>query len=279
MYVKCWGSRGQIPVSGAEYNKFGGDTTCIEVEASSGDTVIIDAGSGIRHLGRKLLNSKKKSVHLIFTHLHLDHILGFPFFGPIYQRGYSISIYGCPFKGIDFKDSLNGMMQAPYFPVDLKNLPAKLKFKNISNRALRIGSLRVHPISLNHPNGGIGFRIEENGKAFVFLTDNELGYDLPGNQPFDYYVESAKGADLLIHDAEFDRDEYLKFKAWGHSMYAEAVKLAVESGVKRLGLFHINNMRTDSQVDFMVRDACRLVEKTGKKIECFAVGCGFELKL
>jgi phosphoribosyl 1,2-cyclic phosphodiesterase len=279
MYIKCWGSRGQIPVSGVEYNKYGGDTTCIEIEASSGETVIIDAGSGIRHLGQKLLIGQKKSVHLIFTHLHLDHILGFPFFGPIYKRGFSITVYGCPFKGIDFKDSLNGMMRAPYFPVDLKNVPAKLKFKNISNRSLRIGSLRIHPILLNHPNGGMGYRIEDDRKNFVFLTDNELGYDLPGNQPFDYYVEFAKGADLLIHDAEFDKEEYLKYKAWGHSMYADAVKLGAESGVKRLGLFHINNMRTDSQVDFMVKDARRLVEKTGKKIDCFAVGSGFELTL
>ncbi len=279
MYIKCWGSRGQIPVSGTEYNKYGGDTTCIQIVASSGDLVIIDAGSGIRHLGQKLLKDPKKAIHLLFTHLHLDHVLGFPFFGPLYKRGYPVTIYGCPFNGVDFKDALNGVMQAPYFPVDLKNLPARCKFKNISNRTIRIGSLRIKPILLNHPNGGMGYRIEEDGKVFIFLTDNELGYDLPGNQPFDYYVEHAKNADLLIHDAEFDKDEYLKFKAWGHSMYADAVKLGAESGVKRLGLFHINNMRTDNQVDSMVKDARRLVEKTGKKMECFAVGSGFELIL
>jgi phosphoribosyl 1,2-cyclic phosphodiesterase len=279
MHIKCWGSRGQIPVSGTEFNKYGGDTTCIELIASSGDLVIIDAGSGIRHLGQKLLKEEKKPIHLLFTHFHLDHILGFPFFGPIYKRGYPITLYGSGYKGIEFKDAINGVMRAPYFPVDLKNIPAKSKFKNISNRTLRIGSLRIQPILLNHPNGGMGYRIEDGGKVFVFLTDNELGNDLPGYQPFDYYVEFAKNADLLIHDAEFDKEEYLKFKAWGHSMYADAVKLGAESDVKRLGLFHINNMRTDNQVDSMVKDARKLVEKTGKKMDCFAVGSGFELTL
>jgi phosphoribosyl 1,2-cyclic phosphodiesterase len=279
MLIKCWGSRGQIPVSGPEYNKYGGDTTCIEIVASSGDVLIIDAGSGIRHLGHKLIREKKTLINVLFTHLHLDHILGFPFFSPIYQRGYTINVFGYPFKVTDFKDTLNGMMKAPYFPVDLKNLPAKIKFKNISSRSFRIGSLKIRPITLNHPNGGMGYRIEDCGKVFVFLTDNELGYDLPGNQPLDYYVECARSADLLIHDAEFDKDEYQKYKAWGHSMFSDAVKLALECDARRLGLFHINNMRTDKQVDSMVNDACRLIARSGRNIDCFAVKCGFELEL
>ena len=98
MYIRCWGSRGQIPVSGPDFNKYGGDTTCLEIRSNSGDYIIIDAGSGIRHLGTRLLEEKQRKINLLFTHLHLDHILGLPFFGPVYDRQTSLTVYGCPFN-------------------------------------------------------------------------------------------------------------------------------------------------------------------------------------
>ena len=279
MHIRCWGSRGQIPVSGPEYNKYGGDTTCLEIITNSGELIIVDSGSGIRHLGSRLLEEKKRKINIIFTHLHLDHILGFPFFAPVYNRLFSITIYGCPFNIASFQEALHGMMQAPYFPVDLNNLPCRIKYKDILTQSFKIGSVHIKPIVLNHPNGGLGFRFEENGAVFVFLTDNELGYDFPGAQPFEIYREFCKGADLLIHDAEFDKDEYTKFKAWGHSLYTDAVDLAIKAGVKKLGLFHINNKRTDRQVDSMVRESCKLIAKHGADVECSAIGNKFKIDL
>ena len=279
MHIRCWGSRGQIPVSGPEYNKYGGDTTCIEVRSSRGDIIIIDAGSGIRRLGQKLIQEKAGKLNLIFTHLHLDHIMGLPFFWPIYNRNYTINIYGCPFSIPSFEEALHGMMRAPYFPADLKQVPSKLRYKDIKTKPFSIGTVKIKPIILNHPNGGLGFRLEENGKVFVFLTDNELGYDYPGSQPVEYYEKFCKNADLLIHDAEYDKEEYSKYKAWGHSMYTEAIKLAVGADVKKLGLFHINNMRTDKQLDAFTRDARRIIAKSKKDVECFAVGNNFEIDL
>lgn len=279
MHIRCWGSRGQIPVSGSEYNKYGGDTTCFEIRSKTGDLIIVDAGSGIRHLGAKLLEEKQKKISLLFTHLHLDHILGFPFFGPVYDRQTSMTIYGCPFSISSFREALHGMMQAPYFPVDLNNLPCKIKYKDILTRSFKIGSVRITPIMLNHPNGGLGFRFEEDGATFVFLTDNELGYDLPGAQAFETYRDFCDGADLLIHDAEFDKEEYIRFKAWGHSRYTDAVELAIRAGVSKLGLFHINNKRTDRQVDAMVKESCRLIARRGASVECCAIGNTFEIDL
>jgi len=171
------------------------------------------------------------------------------------------------------------MMQAPYFPVDLNNLPCKIKYNDILAQSFRIGSVTIKPIMLNHPNGGLGFRFEERDSAFVFLTDNELGYDLPGAQPFEAYREFAKDADLLIHDAEFDIDEYARYKAWGHSRYTDAVELALKAGVARLGLFHINNKRVDRQVDAMVRESKKLIAARGASIECCAVGHRYEINL
>ena len=279
MYIRCWGSRGQIPVSGTEYNKYGGDTTCLEIHTKRDDLIIIDAGSGIRYLGTKLLEEKKRKIHLLFTHLHLDHILGLPFFAPVYNRQFSLTIYGCPFNISSFHKALHGMMRAPYFPVDINNLPCKINYKDIHTQSFKIGAVHIKPILLNHPNGGLGFRLEENGAVFVFLTDNELGYDLPGAQPFEIYRDFCKDADLLIHDAEFDKEEYSKFKAWGHSRYTDAVDLAIKAGVKRLGLFHINNKRTDRQVAAMVRESRKLIAKRNASVECDAIGNTFEIHL
>lgn len=279
MQIRCWGSRGQIPVSGPEFNKYGGDTTCIEIRSSQGDIIIIDSGSGIRNLGAQLLNEDSKKINLIFTHLHLDHIMGLPFFSPLYNREYSINVYGCPFKEKSFEDALRGMMRAPYFPVDLKDVPSKLQYFEIYKRSFRVGSISVKPILLNHPNGGLGYRFEENGVSFVFLTDNELGADLPGSLPFTKYINFCKNADLLIHDAEFDINEYARYKSWGHSTYNEAVKLGLEAKVKMLGLFHVNNKRTDIKVDSIVRAARVLVRNNDNCMECFAVGNRFSIVL
>ncbi|NLG17477.1 MAG: MBL fold metallo-hydrolase [Fibrobacter sp.] len=279
MLVRCWGSRGSIPVSGPEYCRYGGDTTCVEVRSREGDLIILDAGTGIRNLGDRLIREKTRKVNILFTHLHLDHIMGLPFFNPIYNRKFSINIYGCPFKVSSFETALHGIMKSPYFPVDLRQLPARVRFKDIMTKSFNIGSVKIKPIYLNHPNGGLGYRLEENGKVFVFLTDNELGYDLPGSQPFEYYQDFCRGADLLIHDAEFDREEYKKFRAWGHSMYTEAVELGIKAGVKRLGLFHIHNRRTDTQLESFLKDSKRIIDKNGCGMECFIVGNQFEINV
>ncbi|MBD3421570.1 MAG: MBL fold metallo-hydrolase [Chitinivibrionales bacterium] len=279
MYIKCWGSRGSIPVSGQQFRRYGGDTTCMEIRSKNGDIIVVDAGSGIRALGNKLVQEKVKHFTMLFTHAHWDHILGFPFFHPVYQKGVTISIKGCPFNLASYREILRGLMSPPYFPVGLEAIKAKLQFSSINQRAFRIGSIKVRPIFISHPNGGLGFRFEEGKKSFVFLTDNELGYIHDMGLEFGAYVDFCNKTDLLIHDAEFDKRSYKLFRLFGHSQYTDAVDLAVKAEVGQFGLFHLNKESTDDTVDAMVKDAHKIISKSQASVRCFAVGNRFEISL
>jgi len=279
MYIRCWGSRGQLPSAGAGFEKYGGDTTCIELRSDSGELIIIDAGSGIRHLASQIKQPQQQKMHLIFTHLHLDHLIGLPFFTPIHQKGVSLTIHGQQPEKLTLKQALTNFMGAPYFPVEFTDLPCTIKFNRIGQKPFSIGTMHIRPIALSHPNGGLGFRFEQNGKRFVFLTDNELNYAHSGARSIEEYTAFCQDADLLIHDAEFSPAEYKKNVTWGHSSYKEVLDLAVNARVKRLGLFHLNQFRSDKKVDAMV-EMCRLqLQKNGSKMYCCAVGNGFKLKL
>ncbi|MBD3391027.1 MAG: MBL fold metallo-hydrolase [Chitinivibrionales bacterium] len=282
MYIRCWGSRGSIPVSGKDYLKYGGDTTCMELRSRSGALIVVDAGTGIRPLGHRIAQGKVKKFDLLFTHAHWDHMIGFPFFAPIYMRGFNITVRGFPFDSQSFRDILDGFMRSPYFPVSLtdKHIKAKLAYKKIADRAFTLGGITIRPVPLSHPkNGGRGFRFEENGRSFVFLTDNELDYVHEGGLAFDEYVEFCRDADLLIHDAEYDRREYRTHRAWGHTAFTDAVKLGLAAGVRRLGLFHLNNRRTDDQMDAIVEQSREIIAHAKSRMECFAVGSMYELTL
>ncbi|MDD5673037.1 MAG: MBL fold metallo-hydrolase [Chitinivibrionales bacterium] len=279
MYIKCWGSRGSIPVSGPLYDRYGGDTTCMELRSRRNDVIVIDAGSGIRLLGNKLLAENVKSFDMLFTHAHWDHILGFGFFKPTFHKDRTITVHGRPFNLSSYRDVLRGLMHRPFFPVELSAVPSTLIYKNIGARPFKIGSLRVRSVPLSHPNGGVGFRFEEDGKSFVFLTDNELQYIHKGGLKFDDYVDFCRGADLLIHDAEFTQKDYKHNRTWGHSRYSDAVKLGLAAKVKRLGLFHINQDRTDDMVDDLVAHARAMIAKSKSTMECCAVGNSFKIEL
>jgi phosphoribosyl 1,2-cyclic phosphodiesterase len=279
MYIRCWGSRGSLPVSGKQFNRYGGDTTCLEIRSKKGDIIVVDAGTGIRGLGSKLARANVKKFDMLFTHAHLDHIMGFPFFNPIYRKGTEITVHGCSFQFPSYREILKGVMCAPYFPVDLEAVSAILRFEQCGSRPFAIGSVTVQPIFLSHPNGGLGFRFEEGNASFVFLTDNELEFNHPGGQTFDEYAAFSQQTDLLIHDAEFSLRDYPNNRSFGHSVYTDAVKLGITAGAKRLGLFHHNRERTDGQVDAIVESANKLIKKSKARMECFAVGNTFAVHL
>lgn len=279
MDIKCWGSRGSISVSGNEYLKYGGDTTCVEVTAKTGETVIVDAGTGIRKLGNVLSPSINKECHLFFTHAHWDHILGFPFFSPLLQKDKKINILNHEFSGQRVEKILAGLMMAPFFPITIQDFTAQVIFKSPESSVYTIGSLTIDSIPLSHSNGGVGYRFVEDGKSFVFLTDNELGYDHPGRATFREYVDFADQADILFHDAEFTHPEYQSRKGWGHSSISDVLDLAVKANVKKLGLFHINQNREDDQMDKMVVDSRRWLKENHSSIDCFAVPCLMALHL
>lgn len=279
MLIRCWGARGSIPVSGSEYLKYGGDTTCIEVRARSGETVILDAGTGIRRLGKRLLAEGRSRIHILFTHAHWDHLLGFPFFRPLYEDGPSISVFGCPCAQLSVQEMISQTMAPPNFPVPLENVRADMSYHTECREPISLGSLTISPTRLSHPNEGLGYKLTEAGRCFVFLTDNELDFQHPGGGTFDDYVAFCSGADLLIHDAEFTGAEYRKTRGWGHSRFADAIDLAVRANVRALGLFHHNQDRTDEDLDDIVRTCRAAITDRGVPLVCFAVTQGTERRL
>ena len=279
MLIRCWGARGSIPVSGHEYLRYGGDTTCIEIRTHEDEIIIIDAGSGIRKLGNSLLAEGRYRYHMIFTHSHWDHILGFPFFKPIYHKETSIQMFGCPFTQESVRKMISKVMTSPNFPVNFENVQADISFQESCTSSFSINSMTVTPILTSHPNPGIGYKFTENGQSFVFLTDNELAFRHPGGLDYQDYLNFSAQADLLIHDSEYNAEEYETRKTWGHSTYQDALKLALEARVKKFGLFHHNQERTDTAVDEIVQHCRQIIEQHQTHMECFAVYEGMEIHL
>jgi phosphoribosyl 1,2-cyclic phosphodiesterase len=279
MIIRCYGARGSIPVSGGEFLKYGGDTTCIEIRTQNDAIIIIDAGSGIRRLGNKLLEEQRFEYNILFTHSHWDHILGFPFLKPIYNEKTVINILGCPTTQGNLQKLLPRIMAPPHFPVPFYKLKAQINYISVCPVGFFIDSIETFSIDLSHPNFGLGYKFVENGKTFVFLTDNELGYKHKGAKDFEDYVEFCKDADLLIHDAEFTSEEYEATRTWGHSTYSEALDLALKANVKCLGLFHHNQDRKDADQDAIVEECREIIRSKKRDLECFALTQNTELAL
>jgi len=279
MIIRCWGARGSIPVCGRKYLKYGGCTTCMELVGRDGRTVIVDAGTGIRSLGSRMLKEGRDRSSLIFTHAHMDHMMGFPFFRPIYFKRTRLELFGCPFSQEGIAKMISRTMSPPSFPVNFKDVAATINTHGPCLSRFRIGSMAVTPIRLSHPGQGLGYDFEEKGRRFVFLTDNELTYKHPGGLEFADYRDFCEGADVLFHDAEFTAADYRRTRTWGHSVYTEALRLALEAKVKRFGLYHHNQERGDAAIDRMVARCRRIIRRRGSKLDCFAVRAGMQLEL
>ena len=273
MFITCWGSRGSIPVSGDSFRKYGGDTTCLEIRTRDDRIIIVDAGTGIRRLGNRLLEEERYEYHMIFTHAHWDHVMGFPFFKPVFDRRARIIMHRRPFQGKFVENVLSKLMAPPNFPVRYADITAEVVYENACPLTFQVGTVAITPVPLNHPNAGSGYKFSEDGHTLVFLTDNELGHRHPGGLSFDDYVRFCKKADLLIHDAEYTPPEYRGTRGWGHSVFTDVLELALAADVKRLGLFHINQDRTDREMDRIVDDCRQWLRKKHADIDCFAVAC------
>ena len=271
MIIRCYGARGSIPVSGKRYLKYGGDTTCLEIRSKNDEIIIVDAGSGIRRLGNKLLDEQRYKYNIIFTHSHMDHILGFPFFKPIYVEKATINIMGCPTTQGNISKLLSKAMDAPFFPIQFEQLKAKINYTPDCPMCFRIDSIEICLINLSHPNVGMGYKFIEDEKAFVFLTDNELGYRHRNGLTFEEYADFAKESDLLIHDAEYTPEEYKLNRTWGHSNYIDALNLALSAQVKKFGLFHHNQGRSDADLDVIVEECMDIKKSKNRDMECIAL--------
>jgi phosphoribosyl 1,2-cyclic phosphodiesterase len=249
MKVKFYGTRGSIPVCEREFQEFGGNTTCILLTENPDRLVILDAGTGIRNLGKDLIASgyRQDTMVIAFTHFHWDHIQGFPFFAPAYDpsRHFTIDALGRGSQPRDLKSIFAGQMQQEYFPVSLDQMGATFSFREPAGDGFLVGPTLVRSYKHNHPGGAFTYRIENQGKVLVFCTDIEHGDRIDPK-----IVELSRDADLLIHDAQYTPDELRHKKGWGHSSWEQAIEVAMQAGVKRLALTHHDPDHTD---EFLLR--------------------------
>ena len=280
MKVTVWGARGSVPTPGAEYDRYGGDTTCLSLETEDGTMVILDAGTGLRRLGVGLVRQTPRRLAFLLSHAHWDHVIGFPFFKPLYRKGFQLDFYGCMHAQESVRGMLEQTMQAPFFPVDLSRVGATLTFHEQCGDRCHIDGLTVRRFPLSHPNGGCGFRIEHDGRSVVFFPDNEMTFDHKGGRSFAGYADFCRGCDLLIHDAEYRAEEYAAFsRGWGHSVFTDTVRLGLEAGAARLLLWHINQDRDDVKADALQEDARAAVRAAGSSMACDMAATGMVIEI
>src|SRR4030095_1890137 len=220
--VRFWGVRGSISCSGAEYTRYGGNTSCLEVTAG-GRRLIFDAGTGMRPLGLELARQAPIDIDIYFTHTHLDHIIGLTFFAPLFEKRNSVRLWAGHLQGSHaLKKVVSNLMQAPLYPVTLEVFQARVEFSEFkSGDQLSCGDMIMRTAPLNHPNGATGYRVEYGGKSICYITDTEQR----GDGLDKAIVELCRGADVMIYDSSYTDAEYARFKGWGHSTWQEGMRM------------------------------------------------------
>ena len=248
--VKFWGVRGSVPTPGKDTVKYGGNTSCIEMQVG-GKRLIFDGGTGIRELGKEMMQEMPVEAYLFFTHYHWDHIQGFPLFTPAFSKGNCFHIYGAiPPEGESMKQHFIDRVLHYNSPIPLKGMQADLQFYELEHgQKMMLHDIEIETGSLNHPNTAMGYRVTWNGRSAVYCSDTEHFSDRLDEN----VVHLARGADVLIYDAMYTDDEYHSSKSskvgWGHSTWPEAIKVAKAAGVKRVVIFHHEPGHSDDFLD------------------------------
>jgi phosphoribosyl 1,2-cyclic phosphodiesterase len=255
--VRFWGVRGSVPTPTLENLRYGGNTSCLAVALAEDRHLILDCGTGIRLLGNALGGEKRTGTAMefdvLFSHYHLDHIEGLPFFSPLYDPRSRITFHGFSTGGKTVKEVLEGIVSPPYFPVPLGEVPSQLRFVTIDGTStLEFGDVRVNMLPLNHPNGSLSYRLERGDRRIVYATDHEHGVAATDSA----LIRFCEGADYLIYDATYVPSEYeMLRRGWGHSTWYEGVHVARAAKVKTLVLFHHHPGHTDEQLESVLRVA------------------------
>ncbi len=264
--VKLWGTRGSLATPGPATMVYGGNTSCVSVEGEDGSLLVLDAGTGIRLAGLSARPDIKR-VDLLLTHLHMDHVQGIAFFRPIRTPGVEVHIWGPASTGQSLGERLSRYLSPPLFPLSLRELECNLSLHEIPGGEFEIGQFRILCRSICHPDPSVGYRISTERGSIAYLPDHEpaLGtHDFGVSRDWMSGSSLVDGVDLLIHDAQYTKEEYGPRVGWGHSSMRDAVRYAALNGVKRIVTFHHDPSHTDEQLDAML---AATVEELGQKVE------------
>jgi len=285
LYVRFWGTRGSIAAPGDRTAKYGGNTSCVEVRAGDGTVIVLDCGTGARELGLHLVRAlpSPMRLHLFIGHTHWDHIQGFPFFVPAFLPGAELNVYAPLGFQQSLEEAMSGQMEYSYFPVKLRDLRSRIHFTELEEGFFRVGEVLVETQYLNHTAPTIAYRMTNGGASLAYVTDHEPFWRAedgnlhhPGDQR---HIAFMKGADLVIHDAQYNEEEYGQRVGWGHSTLEYATDVAVAAGVKRLALFHHDPSHDDAFMERFEGAARARAAAAGGTTEVFAAREGMELEL
>ena len=266
MKVTFWGTRGSLAAPGADTARYGGNTSCVSVQGREGTLLVLDAGTGIRGLGRTLSTGSRR-VDILFTHLHMDHIQGLPFFAPLRHPGGEIHVWGPASTTLGLHARLQKYLSPPLFPVSVRELAAKFHFHELPAHVIEIGEFRIQSQLIIHPNPTIGYRIQSGDLAVTYLPDHEpaLGGQSFGNdKSWTSGYKLAEGADLLIHDTQYTEEEYRDRIGFGHSSVRHAFRFAELSSVKHFAPFHHDPTHNDDILDRIFERALESIRPTYK---------------
>jgi len=250
MRVTIWGCRGSVATPGPETVEYGGNTSCLEVSLANGTVLVLDAGTGIRSLGLELIERGVRKLHLLLTHLHLDHLEGLRFFAPLFDERVTLDIWGPPSPVLSLEERVRRSFSPPLFPIDLRDLPAQVTFRDVPRERWTLDGASLAGDLVLHPGPTLGFRIETAEASCAYLPDHEPALTGIAERSIDWIsgASIAENVDLLVHDAQYSGDEYEKHVGWGHSSIEDAVAFKRAVGARRLVLFHHEPRHVDASL-------------------------------
>lgn len=278
MRIKVWGARGSIPCPGPDTARYGGNTSCVQVTLADGAHLVLDAGTGIRNLKLPAADEPRQ-IHILLTHLHLDHIQGLLFFDPLFDPRNEITIWGPTMQGTTLRHRIARYLSAPLTPVELRDVPSRLQFRDCPEGEWQIGSARVRAEFVSHRGPTLGYSISEPGATFCYIPDHEpaiIGHLDELDTPWISGYALAQNADLLLHDCQYTDDEYPAHYGWGHSSVSDALAFARRTGAKRTLLAHHDPNHTDDELDAIREVARRRWSELGG--EPGAIGMAIEME-